>query len=306
MAPYIKEKPEMFRLYYSISDDYINLNQPDSALLYIEKSIEYITDSNYVLNYLLYEKAAEISEVQNNYIVANDYRKKSMEFRNKTISQERNITILELEKKYNHAEAENRVIKEKAKSRLYILMTLLLLLTTFILINYLHQNKKKNQLKVKVIESEKEAESLKRIISDTELERLRVENEKKDLTNDLYNQILKQFFELENGLREIADKSKLSNPDFADKIEELRNTMSKNIIDQFAYKVDKMQFGQVSGVFLSDKLNNSELLMYFLISCNLTNKELSIIFRSTPSSIRSRKHLLKNKMIELGADTSLF
>ena len=146
LAPKLKGKPEIFKLYYSISDDYLKLNQPDSALLYIEKSVNHIADSNYVLNYKLYEKAAQISERQNNYVAANDYRKKSMDFRNKTISQEKNTTILELEKKYNHAEAENKVIKEKAKNRIYILFVSILLVMLLALYNHLKDKKKLSHL----------------------------------------------------------------------------------------------------------------------------------------------------------------
>lgn len=306
LAPKLKGKPEIFKLYYSISDDYLKLNQPDSALLYIEKSVNHIADSNYVLNYKLYEKAAQISERQNNYVAANDYRKKSMDFRNKTISQEKNTTILELEKKYNHAEAENKVIKEKAKNRIYILFVSILLVMLLALYNHLKDKKKRSLLIINSINKEKEAQELRSKLLEHEAESLRTEYEKKELTNELYNQMLNQFFKLENELRDIADKSRLSNPDFADKIEELRNTMSKNLIESFAEKITHKQFAILTGISLPDNISKSELLMLFLISCNITNKELAIVFRTTPPSIRSRKHLLKNKMIELGADTSFF
>ena len=306
LAQQIREDPEIFKLYHSISHDYLNLNQLDSALLYIEKSINNIVDSNYVLNYLIYEKAAQISEAQNNYIVANDYRKKAMDFRNISVAQETNTTILELEKKYNHAEAEKRVIKEKAKNRFYILLVLILLILLGTLINYLKQKKNRNKLILNSVNKEKEAQELKSKLLEHEAEKLRIEYEKKEMTNELYNQILNQFFNLENELRKIGDKSKISNPDFSEKIEKLRKTMSKNLIESFAKKITHKQFTTLTGTSLPDNITNPELLMLFLITCNLTNKELAIVFRTTLSSIRSRKHLLKNKMIELGADTSFF
>ena len=306
LAPRIREKPEIFKLYYSISHDYLNLKQLDSAMFYIKKSMENTPDSNYVLNHLIYEKAAEISEVQNNYIAANEYRKKSIAARSKSITQEKSTDILELEKKYSHAAAENRVIKEKAKNRFYILLVLILLILLAALTNHLKQKKKRNKLIINSINKEKEARELRCKLLENEAENLRMEYEKKELTNEFYNQILNQFFELENELRAIADKSKLSNPDFADKIEELRNTKSKKLIDSFAEKITHKQFTTITGISLPGNITKSELLMLFLINCKLSNEEISIIFRATPASIRSRKHYLKKKMIESGADNPVF
>lgn len=62
LAPFIKEKPEIFRIYYSISTLYQNLNQFDSAEVYSLKAIENIADTSYQLNYLLYENIADIAE----------------------------------------------------------------------------------------------------------------------------------------------------------------------------------------------------------------------------------------------------
>lgn len=302
----VKEKTEIFKLYYSIADDYLSINQLDSAISYIEKSIEHIPDSNYILNQLIYEKAAEISEIRYDYISANNYRKKLLDVKNKTISQERNTTIVELEKKYNHATSENKIIREKAKNKLYFSIIILLILTTIVLINHLNQKKKTSQSKILAIRNEKIAEELKHKLLENESKNLRIENEKKELTNELYNQMLSHFFELENELRKIVDKSRLTNPDFADLIDGLRNTMSNKLIDSFADKITHKEFTSLTGVTLPTDITNSEFLMLFLINSKLSNKEMSIVFKTTPSSIRSRKHLLKKKMSDSGADISFF
>lgn len=306
LIPHVKDKPDIFRSYYSICDDYLNLGMLDSAMIYIEKSIAHVTDTNYVLNYLLYEKAAHILEMQGNYVSANSYIKESVEIRNKTVSKEIDISILELETKYNHAESENKALRAEATTRAAALIILILILCIVLLINHLNRKRRKNKIEKDIIENEKKTIELNKKISEAESTALRIENEKLELTNKVYGQMLNQFFILENELRKIADKSKLSNPDFAEKIEELRNIMSKSLIEKFDEEITSSKFWIMTGIYVPTNLNKSERFMLFLIYCNISNSNMAIILKTSPSSVRSRKSILKNKLLISGLDTSYF
>ncbi len=129
LIPYLKETPQLFRLYYSLSDAYTGNGQADSSMYYAKLAIEHITDSAYKLNYLLYDNVADIAERQNNLRLALEYRQKAFEAYEKSIDTRLDTQIQELEKRYNLAEAENKALKaQKRGGRIFTSVSLSLLL----------------------------------------------------------------------------------------------------------------------------------------------------------------------------------
>ncbi len=120
MIPYLKETPQLFRLYYSLSDAYTGNGQADSSMYYAKLAIEHITDSAYKLNYLLYDNVADIAERQNNLRLALEYRQKAFEAYEKSIDTRLDTQIQELEKRYNLAEAENKALKAQKRGAGYL------------------------------------------------------------------------------------------------------------------------------------------------------------------------------------------
>lgn len=133
--PQLKEKPEYFRIYYSISDQYHRLNQLDSAMFYAQKAIEHIQNSTYKLNYIFYENVAEIAEAQHNYQLASSYRKKALDIYNQSIEKQKDTHILELEKRSDLSKAENKTLRAEKRNRLYVIIMLLFVsLAAFLLL----------------------------------------------------------------------------------------------------------------------------------------------------------------------------
>lgn len=288
LAPFLKEKTDIFRTYYSISQQYHYLGQLDSAKLYALRSIEHISDPGYELNYLLFENVADIAEKQGDYKMANGYRKEASIARKESLAKQRNMQVLQLEKQYNHSEAENKALRAEASKRIAVIVILCLIL--LLALSAIYIQKRNNRAKLEKMEMEKE----------------RRKNKQQQFTMKLYNQMLAQFFLIEKELAALANKERRMKPDFADFIEELLKSMSKNLIDGFSRDISVKKFEELTGIPLPGGINKSELLMFFLICCGLTNRDIAIIFRANVASIRTRKNQLKNKLKESGIDTSFF
>jgi hypothetical protein len=163
LLPSLRYHVDPFRTYYSISDKYKSLHQTDSALSYGLKAIAHIVDSTYRLNYHLYENVAEIALMRKDYKMADAYRKMMFDFYQQSVNKRVENKILELEKRYDLADAENNALKAEAKASIFFaLFLLVILLIIFIFIVYQKQ-KKVAQLKQDTLQAEKllsESESL--------------------------------------------------------------------------------------------------------------------------------------------------
>ncbi|MPM96106.1 hypothetical protein SDC9_143263 [bioreactor metagenome] len=104
----------------------------------------------------------------------------------------------------------------------------------------------------------------------------------------------------------MADKARKAKPDFANFVDDVRASMNKNLVNDFAKTISDSKFCELTGISLDNKVNKSEFLMLYLIYCGVSNKNLATVFRTTPESIRSRKNQLKNKLLSLNISTSLF
>ena len=156
------------------------------------------------------------------------------------------------------------------------------------------------------LEEEKRKTETDKKLAEARANILHLEVEKQHLTMNVYNMMLHQFFLLEKQLISLADKTRKTKPDFSDFIDEVRTSMNKNLIDGFAKNMSETKFHELTGITLSSKINKSELLMLFLTYCGVSNKNLAVVFRTTPESIRSRKNQLKNKLLSLNISTSFF
>ncbi|MEA4905842.1 MAG: hypothetical protein VB075_00150 [Petrimonas sp.] len=306
LAPHIKEKPEIFRLYYSISDQYKDMNQLDSAAVYALKAIEHISDTTYQLNYLLYENVADIAEISGDYHTANNYRKQAALIREKTIEKETDKHILKLEKQYDLSRAENKALQAEAKTRIAIIIILCLVILIVVSLFYVRARRIKMQQEKRSLKEEKRKTEMDKELVEARAGILRIEVEKQQLTMIVYNMMLGQFFSLEKQLQSLADKARKAKPDFANFVDDVRASMNKNLVNDFAKTISDSKFCELTGISLDNKVNKSEFLMLYLIYCGVSNKNLATVFRTTPESIRSRKNQLKNKLLSLNMSTSLF
>lgn len=122
----------------------------------------------------------------------------------------------------------------------------------------------------------------------------------------IYARMLAQFFLIEKRLRSLANKERSKKPDFADFIDQLLKSMTKNLIDNFTRDISSEKFEELTGITLPRSINKSELLLFFLIFCGIPNRDIAVLLKTSTASIRTRKSLLKNKLKEAGIDISFF
>jgi len=109
------------RMLFDISQFYVKLNRIDSAMVYGQACINAITDSLSIDNYLFYKHLANLYSLTGEYKKSSGYYNKAL----KSFHTYHNVVnekrILELEKKYNFAEMQQKLLKEKLKKRAFIL-----------------------------------------------------------------------------------------------------------------------------------------------------------------------------------------
>lgn len=175
----LKEPIHLFRLYYAISDAYSHNNLLDSANQYALLAITHIPDSSYKLNYLLYENAAGIAQKQQNFPVALEYKQKAFEEYKKSIDNRLNTQIVEIEKRYNLSESENKALKAERKSQIWLL---LMIVVAFIVVLFvLYMLKQRTIAKLRERESAEKILRMKAEEKETKEKTLRLQAEKKQM-----------------------------------------------------------------------------------------------------------------------------
>jgi tetratricopeptide (TPR) repeat protein len=109
------------RILFDISQFYMKLNRIDSAVVYGEACIQSIIDSLNIDNYSFYKHLAFLYSLTGEYKESSDNYKKALEAFQTYHTVVNEKRILELEKKYNIAEVQQQLLKEKLKKRAFII-----------------------------------------------------------------------------------------------------------------------------------------------------------------------------------------
>ncbi len=302
----LKNKPEyknnLLVNYYNISKSYSKINQPDSALKYAISCIQSICDTSNLVNQYYYLNTAEIAEQLKMWERSSTSYKKAYETVAKNNSKDLDTKILELDKKYDLTEAENKVLRLRSNTILLIGLLLVLLLVLFALVLY---QIKQRQIKYLIEERAKLLETEKRLLKDKHEvlmnENLKNEQEllNKQLVLSFFQQVSMQNFEMKSFLYDMK-----ANPYIADnkiiyskisKTCENYNQKTK-INNSNLLSDDKLM--KLTGISNEDikKLNKSERLILLLIAINVDNLGMAVLFNTTTDSIRNRKSQLKKKL----------
>lgn len=278
------------KIYYSISDRYSNLMQLDSALYYAKLSVNHITDSTYKLNYLLYQNVADIAEKQHDYSTANQYRKNAAEIRDKNIEHETDKSLLELERKYNLTEAENKTLKAQQQSRLFIAFTLIAILLAILFYLYFSKQRTLAAARNQQLEAEKrEAQTRALLIQQ------RAETQEQML--GVYGSFLQQYALQQQSVREMAAKVRSKNSALADRYEENLKELNRQFAALTArmFTPEKLQEQlHLSSVPLF--LNQSDCLTLFMLAAGTENVHIASLLNTTPETFKVRKAKLKKKI----------
>lgn len=270
--------------FYSISTCFFHLNQLDSALFYAEEAIKQVKDSTYRLNYILYENAAGIAEGQQNFNLANRYRKKALEMYEESVDKQLDTQIVELEKKYNLSEAENKILKTEAHNRFLFAVLLVLVMVIGVAAFMINRRRKIVRLEQKNKESELqlaqqqafEKERMTRIIIPYLSLYTTYQNELKALT---YKKI---------GVKEGEDSKEY------DKIVKIKkenfNKITQHLFtDELLSNVLKTRNGL-------DKFKLTDRMLLFMLAVGADNSHIVALLNTTPDNLKAKKSYLKKKI----------
>ena len=296
-----KEDIDPSRVYFNISGRYSRLNSLDSAMYYAQLSIKRIENPDYRYNYLLFDNIANIAEKQQNYVEANEYRKKSLDFYQKSVKERLNTQVMELEKKYDLSEAENVILRSQQSILVVTLITLLLgiFLIMVMLIN--RRNRKKTSLKLMNAEHEAQKQALK-------AELLIEEANKRAWLMQLYGYISDRLTLLQDRFEDLSQRYVSSHPKIYNSMNNILREASVELRD-----IPKDLTPNAETFYYYTNLeddenffNANEKLFLMLLACKATNRQIATFMGTTMESIRARKSQLKKKMAEKGLDTAAF
>ncbi|SCM59258.1 putative secreted protein {ECO:0000313/EMBL:CEA16568,1} [Petrimonas mucosa] len=298
----LKENIDIASLYYIVSDRYKNLNQLDSAMLYGQMAIESIADESKNENYLFYENVANIAEKQQNFSMANKYRKQAFELYEKSVKNRLNTQIMELEKKYDLSEAENIALKSQQNTLIIALIALMLAMLASILIMLNIKNRREARIKLMQLEHEAETRAI-------ETKLLEEEANKRDWLIQLYGHISNRLTSLQENFNTLSQRYVSSHPKVYESMYNILHTaesdlreMPKNLIpDENTFTLYTNLTKETAALF-----NTNEKILLMLLVCKADNRQISTFMNTSIESIRARKSQLKKKMIDHGIDATRF
>lgn len=294
--------------YYRISDNYRYLGRLDSALFYAEMTVSHIVDTTFYLNYHYYLNVAEIAGKMGKWEKSAEAYKQVYRLQNRTINEQLNTRILELERKYDLVAADNRAMSLKTSNiwLTAVLSFLALSLVVFYIFvrqqNKLQQERQKFILQEnKILEQEKQISigREKQMLLDKQLtERKLVE---KQFVIPIYRQISERNLDIKNFLLDLQNNSYISkNQPLLEKIEnEYRNYIQTTKITDTQFLSDKL-FADLTGIPTAESklFNESEKMMMAFIATGSDNQQMATLLNTSVGSIRVRKSKLKKKMQE--------
>ncbi|SFU44090.1 hypothetical protein SAMN05216364_10123 [Porphyromonadaceae bacterium KHP3R9] len=301
LAP-IQKDIDISSLYYAVSNRYSKLNQLDSAMLYAQVAIESIVDKNKKENYLFYNNVANIAEKQQNFSMANKYRKQAFELYEKSVKDRLNTQIMELEKKYDLSEAENIALKSQQNTLIIALIALMLAMLASILIMLNIKNRREARIKLMQLEHEAETRAI-------ETKLLEEEANKRDWLIQLYGHISNRLTSLQENFNTLSQRYVSSHPKVYESMYNILHTaesdlreMPKNLIpDENTFTLYTNLTKETAALF-----NTNEKILLMLLVCKADNRQISTFMNTSIESIRARKSQLKKKMIDHGIDATRF
>ena len=295
---------------FTLSSVYSSMNRSDSALHYARLSVANADTTNSFL-YLYYQNMAAIALKKKDWQVSAEAFDTTYCLYKKQTAQQTDKKILELEKRYDKSEAENRVLMYKKRNTINSVLVVLLLMLLFASILFWLQKRKQallekqcHEANLKNIESEKlhikqESKLLDEknrvlVIKKRETERLLLE---KEFVLPFYHQISNRNNDLKRLLEYLMDTEK--DQKLADKIAVgyLCFTKSTDISKDNPVNSELLKvFTGLTDEAVSVMTNPEKLLLVFN-AIGLENEQIAILFNTTSGSIRSRKSKLKKKLV---------
>ena len=227
---------------------------------------------------------------------------------NKTINNQLNTQILELERKYDLASAENRAMKLKNNN--IILQLVLIILTMGLIITLLiFRNRSRLQKEQeKSLQQEKKILEQKQLIAEANEKQMMLDKQlaerklvEKQFVIPIYRQISQRNNAIKNFLLDLQSNSHIAkNPQILQKIEtEYHDFVQTTNISEPQFLTDEL-FSGLTGISTDESrlFNESERMMMAFMATGSDNQQMATLMNTSVESIRVRKSKLKKKMLE--------
>ncbi|NCC88580.1 MAG: hypothetical protein EOM05_12095 [Clostridia bacterium] len=288
--------------FYNLAIAYKKINKPDSALHYALKTIELSDTAKSDINHHYYITAAQIATDLQLWKLSSDNYKHAYNILSGNIDKVKSTHILELEKKYNLTEAENKVLH--FKNQTYLLAGLILILLLIFIALFLYQIKQK-QIKMLIVERNKLLEREKEMLHEKQVNLLDDNIKKaqellnKQLVLSFFQQISMQNLEMKNFLYDLKINPYIvENTVIYEKISKECDSFQRKTTISNSSLFSDSKLTTLTGISAEDilKLNKSEKLLLLLLTVGVDNTGMAVLFNTTADSIRNRKSQLKKKL----------
>lgn len=298
LIPSLSNKNDVFRLYSSLSDRYMKLNELDSALYYARLSIENVVDTSYMLSYLLFENIANIAEKQQLYRLANDYRKKATLLLKENKSSAVEAHIRELDRKYAFSEMRNKTMK--TQQRVYYLLSGIIIILLLSLLQYLYFSRQRSiseRNRERHLTAIREA-SIKRELAESQALSMQKQNDLQQQILQIYSLFIQYSGDLHQRMIAVATSIRGKYPLIADKLDSQLKESQKQVYaftDEY-FTPDKIKellsLSEVPSCF-----NSRECLILYMLSFKMDNHQIAALLHTSDSSFKARKNQLKKKVL---------
>ena len=297
LTPQLKEEPEYFKIYYSLSDRFRSLHLLDSAFHYAGLAIAHIEDSTYRYNYLLYDNVADIAAEMGDYRLADDYRQQALDIYGESTEHLLDTRILELEKRYDLSEAENKILK--AENRFYVIlgMFVFFLFAVLIFLVYFIKQRSIVRLQQAKMEEEKTRMEIQNRLFEAETQNLRQKTENQEQLLSHYGAFLKLYSQQQIDIQELAYKVRSRNQALGDTYDQMLKESQQRFADLAGslFTVDDM--GKLFEITIDKKiLKDRDCLLLFMLAANVGNEEIAALLNITTNNLKVKKSNLKKKI----------
>lgn len=289
-----RNNTQISKIYFRMTENYRELNKPDSALKYAKLAEKINNDTSDVWNYHYYKNIGEIAVELNSWKDGAIAFQKAYNLLNKSIQKQLDTDVLELEKKYDLSEAENKKLVAEKRSYIYLAF----LSALFTLIVYFFFSSRQRLIKERLA---KETIEHKLILQNHQLALAKQDSITKRWVNDLYQYVIERDKKLENLLYKL-ENNKLFRQDekLLHLLNDTMNEYNREMKESSIKLLDEDMFKQFTGLTSENAklLLDSEKLLLVLMVCEMNNKQIASLIGSSAESIRKRRGLLIKKLDE--------
>ncbi|MDD4032847.1 MAG: hypothetical protein PHS48_06330 [Bacteroidales bacterium] len=262
-----------------ISRFYRKVNCIDSAIVYGKACLNAIVDTLNIDNQQYYANLANLYSIKGDYRNAAGCYCSALQAFSNYHAYMNDKRVLELEKKYNVAEVNQKLLEEKLTKRVYLLLCVLLLalvIISFILVYHWKRLTKENKLLLE--ERQRNIRQLKFFVS-------------------AFNSTMGILPEFIAEINHISHKSRVLFPELYDNLQDRIDNVNSQYNRAFSEITKSLEFNEIFSIGeVSPRLSDREKIIYVLSKSGFSNELIAGIINASVNNIRSSKCKIRTKL----------